>query len=303
MPEGEIMQMSAHARISKAFDEALELPLDRNTKYILLSDCHRGNGSHNDNFLKNEFLYVAALEYYFKKGFSYIELGDGDELWENRSIRQIKEVHRQSFEMLAKYYEEGRLYLLYGNHDMVKKDRCFARKHFCTCYCTQTMQEFSLCPGIRFYEGIILKDLEKQRDIYLTHGHQADLLNSIFWRLSGFLVRYVWKPLEKAGFSDPTSAAKNNTKKKKSERILSDWAKQRGHLLISGHTHHPMMGTVKSPYFNTGSCIHPGSITGIEIENRCMTLVKWSLGTKEDMTLYVQRNLLGGTVCIDEYGQ
>lgn len=294
--------MSSGKRITKAFEEALRLPLDKNTKIILLSDCHRGVGNTNDNFLKNEFLYLAALEHYFQKGFTYIELGDGDELWENRSIRQIKEVHKQSFEMLARYYGKGRMYSLYGNHDMVKREPRFARKHFCSYYCDRQMQEIPLCPKVNFYSGIILEDQEKKRDIYLTHGHQADPLNSTFWKLSRFLVRYVWKPLEKVGVSDPTSAAKNNTKKKKSEKLLAEWAEQKGHLLISGHTHHPMIGTKESPYFNTGSCIHPGGITGIEIENRCMTLVKWSLSTREDMTLYAARGSLSEKICIDEYG-
>ena len=189
--------MSSGKRITKAFEEALRLPLDKNTKIILLSDCHRGVGNTNDNFLKNEFLYLAALEHYFQKGFTYIELGDGDELWENRSIRQIKEVHKQSFQMLARYYGKGRMYSLYGNHDMVKREPRFARKHFCSYYCDRQMQEIPLCPKVNFYSGIILEDQEKKRDIYLTHGHQADPLNSTFWKLSRFLVRYVWKPLEK----------------------------------------------------------------------------------------------------------
>lgn len=293
--------MGARERISKAFESALRLPLNEKSKYILLSDCHRGTGDTNDNFQKNEFLYLAALEYYFKRGFTYIELGDGDELWENRSIKQIKEVHRQSFEMMAKYYESGRMYAVYGNHDMVKKKPGFTEKYFQSYFCGQTMQEFSLCPGIRFCSGIILEDQQKKRDIYLMHGHQADLLNSTFWKLSRFLVRYVWKPLEHIGVSDPTSAAKNNIKKKKSEKVLEQWAAQRNHLLISGHTHHPMIGTKESPYFNTGSCIHPGGITGIEIEKRCMTLVKWSLSVRDDMTLYAARESLSERICIDEY--
>lgn len=293
--------MGYQKRISGAFESALRLPLTESSRYILMSDCHRGIGDTNDNFQKNEFLYLAALEYYFKRGYTYIELGDGDELWENRSVRQIKEVHRQSFEMMAKFYGAGRMYAIYGNHDMVKKKPGFTAKYFRTYFCDQTAQEFPLCPGINFYSGIILEDQKKKRDIYLTHGHQADLLNSTFWKLSRFLVRYVWKPLEHIGVSDPTSAAKNNTKKKKSERILADWAARRDHLLISGHTHHPMIGTKESPYFNTGSCIHPGGITGIEIENRCMTLVKWSLSARDDMTLYAARENLSEKICIDEY--
>lgn len=304
--------MSRFARISKAFDHALTLPLTKDSRYILLSDCHRGVGNANDNFLKNETLYIAALDFYFKRNFTYIELGDGDELWENRSIRKIKEIHKRSFDMLARYYETGRLYMLYGNHDMVKKNTHFQERHLHTYYCDRELCECPLFPGITFHAGIVLdantpdfktekNNLSANREIYLLHGHQADPLNSTFWHLSRFLVRYVWKPLEKLGIPDPTSAAKNNHRKKNSEKILTRWAAENGKILIAGHTHHPMIGTPESPYCNTGSCIHPGSITGIEIENLCMTLVKWSVGVRPDMTLYAMREVLGKTVCIKEY--
>ncbi|XCP85465.1 metallophosphoesterase [Roseburia hominis] len=306
--------MSSSTRISKAFEHAPVLPLAASSRYILLSDCHRGIGNANDNFLKNETLYTAALDFYFRRGFTYIELGDGDELWENRSIRKIKEMHRRSFDALARYYEEGRLYLLYGNHDMVKKDFHFREKNLRTYYCERNLCERPLFPGITFHAGIILStelpDSERNSSIsagtgapklYLLHGHQADPLNSTFWQLSRFLVRYVWRPLEKLGIPDPTSAAKNNRRKKRSEEILTRWATENGNILIAGHTHHPMIGTPGSPYCNTGCCIHPGSITGIEIENLCMTLVKWSASVRPDMTMYAMREVLGKTVCIKDY--
>lgn len=292
--------MSAHSRISDAFSEALTLPLSPGSRYILFSDCHRGCGNANDNFLKNEYLYLAALRYYFQRGYTYLELGDGDELWENRSIQKIKEMHRHSFDMIARFYREGRFYAVYGNHDMVKKNARFPEKYFQTYYCEREMCEQPLFPHMTFYPAIILRDTEKKADIYLTHGHQADMLNSTFWRLSRFLVRYVWKPLESLGVPDPTSAAKNNRRKKKSEQVLSDWAYARRHILITGHTHHPMAGTELSPYLNTGSCIHPSGITGIEIENRCLTLVKWSMGTREDQSLYAAREALGASVCVND---
>ena len=43
------------------------------------------------------------MQYYYQKGFTYIELGDADELWENRSMQGIKENHMQSFEMLSSF--------------------------------------------------------------------------------------------------------------------------------------------------------------------------------------------------------
>lgn len=146
------------------------LPLSSASKYILMSDCHRGNGTSNDNFLKNRNLYFAALEYYYQNGFTYIELGDGDELWENRNMSQITEIHSNTFYLLSKYCEKGRLYMLYGNHDMIKK----GKEHI--------------------HESIILRDVQKKKDIYLTHGHQADYFNSNLWKVARFLVRYVWKP-------------------------------------------------------------------------------------------------------------
>ncbi len=268
--------MSNFHRISKAFENALHLPLTKNSKYVIFSDCHRGTGGAGDNFLKNEFIYLAALNYYFTRKYTYIELGDGDELWENRSLEDIKNMHPDTFHLMEQYLQENRMYAVYGNHDIVKKRKCF-------------------------YSGIILDDTEGKRDIYLTHGHQADLLNSTLWPLARFLVRYIWKPLESLGIPDPTSAAKNNTKKKKTEERLTVWASENRHLLVTGHTHHPMIGTKDSPYCNTGSCISPAGITCIEIDNRCLSLVKWGLASKSDQTVYVQREILGEKTCIDEY--
>ena len=34
--------------------------------------------------------------------FTYIELGDGDELWENRSMKQIIEAHGDVFSLLSR---------------------------------------------------------------------------------------------------------------------------------------------------------------------------------------------------------
>ncbi len=78
--------MSCESRLEKTFEDALILPLDQRSRYILFSDCHRGDGRANDNFLKNEFIYLAALRYYDQYGFTYLELGDCDELWENHSM-------------------------------------------------------------------------------------------------------------------------------------------------------------------------------------------------------------------------
>lgn len=285
--------MDYYSRISEAFEDALRLPLDADSKYVLISDCHRGTGTTADNFLKNQHLYSAALQHYYKEGFTCIELGDGDELWENRSFDRIVETHSNVFWLLSRFYSQNRLYLLYGNHDIVKRTPAFAALK-CNCYyCDSTRCCLPLFPNVKFHSGIILQDRLHEKDIYLTHGHQADFLNSTLWKISRFLVRFLWKPLELIGFTDPVSAAKNNTRKNKIEKRLTEWAEKEEHILITGHTHRPMLDLKTSPYCNTGSCVHPRCITCIEIENHHLTLVKWCLKTRGDMTISVARDVLG----------
>lgn len=292
--------LNVNRRLDRTFEQVPVLPLNAASRYVLFSDCHRGNGSYGDNFLKNQHLYFAALQYYYDRDYTYLELGDGDELWENRSMKQIVEVHSNIFWLLSRYYREKRLYLLYGNHDIVKRYRRTASSCFSTWFCTEHQNQQPLFPGIIFYSGIILRDETMNTDLCLTHGHQADFLNSALWPLSRFLVRYLWRPLELLGIPDPTSAAKNNERKHRTEELLIQWAREKHHILITGHTHRPMIGSADSPYFNTGSCVHPRCVTCIELCNRRLTLVKWCMMARPDQSLYVGREVLGKSVNIEE---
>lgn len=282
--------MGYRKRLDRAFDNVPILPMCPGNKYVLFSDCHRGNGTNNDNFLKNQHLYMAALRYYFRNQYTYIELGDGDELWENRSIEQIEEVHGEVFEVLSQFYRKKRLYMIYGNHDMVKKNPSFSQKRCSSFYCSTKQCTIPLFPGITFYSGLILENPDSGERFYLTHGHQASVLNSTFWPVSRFLVRYVWKPLEQIGILDPTSAAKNYTTKQRTERRLAEWSKENRRLLITGHTHRPMVTQDASGYMNTGSCVHPYLITCIEIENDTVALVKWYMDAGTNGNLFVERS-------------
>lgn len=250
--------MSYVKRLDHAFKTAPHLSLTNDTKYVFFSDCHRGNGTANDNFLKNENAYLAALKYYYKNNFCYIEVGDGDELWENRCLKQIREIHEKVFSLLSCFQKENRMYMLYGNHDMVKKD----------------------IPGI--YEALILHSQTPPVQLRVTHGHQADFLNSVLWKLTRFLVRYLWSPLESFGFLDPTSAAKNNTRRQQTERRLIHYAKENNCLILCGHTHRPALENSDSSYFNCGSCVHPNGITCIKLDGLQAKLIRWHTCVKSD---------------------
>lgn len=284
--------MSAEHRLDQDFLHALELSLSSTSRYVLFSDCHRGNGLAGDNFLKNQHLYLAALQYYFHRDFMYIELGDGDELWENRSFDSIKSAHSASFQMLADFYVSDRLFMIYGNHDMIKRFPSFRNQADTFSIC-MTCRKQELFPGIRFFPALILRNQTGGPDLYLTHGHQADFLNSVLWRQARFLVRYLWSPLERVGFLDPSDGSKKNPKKEKVEHRLSSWAKEHNCILIAGHTHRPALDS-DSCYYNTGSCVRPGYITCIEVDGLQVSLMKWAIHVRQDLSLYVSRKLLAG---------
>ncbi len=249
--------MGYQKRLDRTFRNALHLPISSTTKYVFISDCHRGRGNNSDNFLKNANSYLAALQYYYQSDYHYIEVGDGDELWENNSIHQIAEIHQSVFEQLEDFRCRRRLSLLYGNHDIIKRSKRFSFMNF------------------KYMESLILEDTEKNLEFRVTHGHQADGLNSVFWRFSRGLVRYLWTSLEIFGISDPTSAAKNNHKKNRLEKKYLSYARKNNCYLLTGHTHRPSLCTKYSPYCNCGSCVHPQGITCIELCGYKIELVKW----------------------------
>lgn len=294
--------MSAIKHLTDVYNAADELLIDHNSKIVLFSDCHRGEGNWGDNFFNNQNLYFAALNHYYDSGFVYIEIGDGDELWENRSMEDIKYTYSHIFWLLSKFYTAGRFHMLYGNHDIVKKDKAFVKDYFEYYYDESLKKYIPLFPGIKIKEGLILRFKDSSDTIFLVHGHQVDFLNYTIWRIARLLVRYLWRPFELVGIRNPTSPAKSYDKKVKVELKLMDWSKQQEQMLIAGHTHRPVFPKPGEPlYFNDGSCVHPRCITAIEIEDSTISLVKWAVKVRKDRSLYVERVVLEGPVMLSDY--
>jgi UDP-2,3-diacylglucosamine pyrophosphatase LpxH len=224
----------------------------------------------------------------YDKGFTYIEIGDGDELWKNKTFEEIRKAHDHIFWKLSKFHQKNRLYSIWGNHNRRWKRQTNVEKYLYN-YEEETGEEPGTKPtltplfkGIKVREGLVLRHSETNKRIFLTHGHRGDWLNDQIWWVGKFVVRNIWKVLQATGFKDPTSPAKNNTKRQKLEKAMAEWIKgkngntEKQDLLIVGHTHRPYQPlTNETPYFNTGSCLHPRCITGIEIEKGEITLIKW----------------------------
>lgn len=229
--------MGTLKRVSWVFNSADEIIFDDESKIILMSDCHRGDGNWSDDFARNQNIYFAALNHYYKEGFTYIEIGDGDELWEHRSFHTILNTHKNIFWLLSKFYTEGRLHLIYGNHDIVKKNDKYVKRNLYKYFDERRKKYVPLFENIKIHEGIVLKHRDTGNKILLIHGHQADFLNYNLWRISRFMVRYLWRPLELWGVNNPTRTAKNYVKKESVGRKLSRWVKKEKHMMIAGHTH------------------------------------------------------------------
>ena len=294
--------MSTSKALDHARKNAFVLPFDDSSKLIMMSDCHRGDGGWNDNFSNNQNSFYAALNHYYKYNFTYIELGDGDELWENRNISNIISAHSDVFSLMSQFYKNDRLHMLYGNHDIVKKSCAYCANKYSSFYDEDEQKKVPLFPDIDIHESIILKYTPSNHEIFLTHGHQGDLLNDTFWQLARFLVRHVWRPLELIGFQNPIHPARGYDEENKVEKKLIQWCQNEKSMLIAGHTHRPRFPIPGDPmYFNDGSCVHPRWITAIEIEQGAISLVKWSVQTKKDRSLYIERTVLSGPIRLMDY--
>ena len=295
--------MSSFSRLNKAYANACVIPFNDSSRFIFFSDCHRGDNSFADEFANMRNIYFHALKQYLKEGFTYIELGDGDELWEHRHFADLFEAHKNIYFLLKEFFDDGRLHMLFGNHDFVYKNEEVVKKNYDSWWDPREQKVAPLMPGLKFHEAIVLRHEQTGKEIFLLHGHQADWFNYVFWRFARFMVRVLWKPLQVVGISDPTSPAKNNRELYKVERRVKKWiASMHNMITIIGHTHRPRFPEPGDPaLFNDGSCVHPRSITGIELIEGELSLIRWSLDTTDEGYLQVRRSVLEGPRKLSEY--
>ncbi|WP_394974732.1 metallophosphoesterase [uncultured Croceitalea sp.] len=295
--------MSSFSRLDKAYKTAKHIVFNDASKFIFFSDCHRGDNSFADDFANNRNIYFHALNHYYQQGFQYCELGDGDELWENLNFESIFEAHKNVYQLLRKYHLENRLHMVWGNHDMVYRDQSYVDKNLSSYFEPIDGVDKELFEGLTYNEALVLTHEKTGQEIFCTHGHQADWWNYRCWRIGRFLVRILWKPLQVVGIADPTSPAKNYKELIRIEKRIKRWIlKNNLKIIIAGHTHRPRFPEPgQIPFFNDGSCVHPRSITGIEIENGQITLIKWQIATKPDGTLQIVRLVLEGPEKLADY--
>jgi len=296
-----VMSMKTMERLTSAYENARVEEFDNDSKYIVMSDCHRGDGATSDEFLKNKNVYVAALDYYWKNGFTYIEAGDGDELWEQRQYKHIIKANRAVWSRIKPFHHAGRFIRLYGNHDMQLKYPEFVRKYLWTAPDPDTGELGPFLTGLEPIEALVLKHRVTGQEILVVHGHQGDFWNDQAWKFNMWSLRLFWKYLHAFGVHSPSSPVRNSYERHKVERNYVKWIRLNCVALICGHTHREKFPKGDElPYFNAGSCLYPSHITGLEITGGAITLVRWRVDANEDGFLQAARRVLAGPTPLEK---
>jgi predicted phosphodiesterase len=313
-------------------DRGIIIPFDITTgRFIILSDQHKGGKDAADDFMPAETNYLQALRHYYDNGYTFISLGDSEELWENTPKTAI-EKNRISLLEEAKFLQVDRYYRIFGNHDLEWK------------YPIQ--QNLFLKPifgdKLKVYEGICLATNHNNQPytILLSHGHQGDQ-KSDGNPLSTWAVAALWTPIQRYLEVTINTPATSFELTDQHNIMMYQWSAQQNNLVfISGHTHKPVFASldhierlnkqleharqsnnnaliekaekelqfrsseyagkihhktmVKPSYFNAGCCCFgDGDITGIEISEGYIRLVKWHAEKGNAVRIVLEESELG----------
>ena len=215
--------------------KGLLLQFNEQDQYIVFSDQHKGARNGADDFMNAEPAYLAALDYYFNYGYKLISLGDSEELWEN-SLSKVKKFNSATFEAEKKFIPTNSFFKVVGNHDLYWANDPFAWWQLRNIY----------GQDVKMHEGLVLQTViaGKRFDIFLTHGHQGDASSDGNW-FSKFFVARIWGPLQAYLKINPNTPAYDEQKKTAHNHIMYLWSsEQRGKILITGHTHQPVFGSL-----------------------------------------------------------
>ena len=260
------------------------LNVDAADKFIIFSDQHKGNRDYADDFSGNEFNYLKALEYYHGQNFSFINLGDSEEIWKYK-VEAVLPKNEKAFAAEAAF-QPNKYFKTFGNHDIIWKNKWDVER---------LLKNYFTLP-LPVYEGIVLKTtvVDEALTIFCTHGHQGDKMsdNNAF---STWIVAHVWAPIQRYLKINVNTPSKDYSLRNKHNQLMHQWSSNRKNvLLITGHTHSPVFASgkysthpsnkiekdahekLKPSYYNTGCCcFSDGDITGIEIEGGYIRLIKW----------------------------
>lgn len=301
-------------------------------RVIIFSDQHKGARNGADDFTMAEPNYLAALDYYNRNEFCMVSLGDSEELWEN-TLSRVREKNEKTFEAEKKFVQRKAFAKVIGNHDLYWGNDPLAPWQLKNIYgrdmkiyegvmistmvddapfrffCTHGHQGDAQSDGNWFSKFFISRiwaplqaylrinpntpayDSEKktlhneimyewsaaQKDIVLITGHTHQPVFASLTHIERLYKDFQWALAQ----NDPAEQEKIRTEIRKREREFT--AVSIDYL------------TMRPSYFNSGCCcFSDGDITGIEIAEGYISLIKWELIDEKPQRIVLEELSLAG---------
>jgi UDP-2,3-diacylglucosamine pyrophosphatase LpxH len=283
-------------------------------KFIIFSDQHKGSKNGADDFAMAEHNYLAALNYYYEKDFFLVCLGDSEELWEN-SLGKIKEYYAFTFEAEKKFCLRQKFVKIIGNHDLYWGNDPFAWMQLEKIYskdvkvyeallliagingkslrifCTHGHQGDAQSDGnwfSKFFVARIWAPLQAYLRINPNtpayNNEKKTLHNEIMYDWSSrqvntlLITGHTHQPVFQS-LTHIERLYKNYlvAKSKKDDRLESEIADEIRKIERFFTAVSVDYLQLRPSYFNSGCCcFSDGDITGIEIEDGFLRLIKWT---------------------------
>lgn len=219
----------------RLIENAVFHPLSHQSRIVIFSDLHMGDGRSHDDFVRNSDLFISILrDYYFDRDFTLILNGDVEEL-QKFQLPRVQKRWRDVYLLFDQFHRQGRLFKIAGNHDF--KLLTFA-----------PAAEFSypLLESVRLgYHG---------QDLLVFHGHQMSAAYEQFNAFIGVMLRFVANTLRIRN----RSTAHSSHRRWKIESRTYDFSRKHKMISIIGHTHRPLFESMAKT-----------DVLRYEIENLC----------------------------------
>ncbi len=214
------LHQKKHPHLERLLTTAKPITLGPDSKVLILSDLHMGNGGRRDEFRRNAALVRSMLrDYYLPEQYSLVLNGDVEELFKF-SVEKIQAQWSGIYDLFLRFERNGFFWKTYGNHDA----DLFEEREY---RLSKQMVE-----SIRFMYG--------DEAMLLFHGHQASILlwetYPVVSRAVVLFLRYVAKPMGIRNFT----TAYNSRRRFAIERSIYDFSNQAKIVSIIGHTHRPL---------------------------------------------------------------
>ena len=211
-----ITNKDVYKNLDNLFQESPGETLTQDSKWVIFSDLHMGDGGTTDDFKRNSDLFRQSLKkYYCKNDFSIFLNGDVEEL-QRFPVKKIYRAWKDIYDLFDRFSEKTSLIKTIGNHDLELR------------FEEHNPFDYKTTEGYKFHYG--------DEDIFLFHGHQASKKYQKHNELIGFTLKYFANPLGIKSYSVSHDSKKQYNIEKRVYHFSSYYKR----VSIIGHTHRPL---------------------------------------------------------------